>query len=141
MDKPDLAAGAGINTSRLSAFSWILASFSHRGGRASSLSPLLQLDPSHLTSLSVAALSVALAGTVSLLDHHRGRWPGAGRAASEITGYAPQGSVIANGLVPALPFFLLAGLLLFGRTETREQAGYGQSSSRSPRQRAPIALP
>ena len=33
-----------------------------------------------------------------------------------MTGYAPVGSVIGNGLVPALPFFLLVVLLLVGRS-------------------------
>jgi len=36
-------------------------------------------------------------------------------AASLLTGYAPVGSTIVNGLVPSLPFFLLAGMLLLGR--------------------------
>ncbi|MFO1186176.1 MAG: branched-chain amino acid ABC transporter permease [Alphaproteobacteria bacterium] len=41
---------------------------------------------------------------------------GLGVAASLITGYAPVGSVIGTGLVPALPFFLLVILLLSGRS-------------------------
>jgi branched-chain amino acid transport system permease protein len=39
-----------------------------------------------------------------------------GVAASLLTGYAPGGSVVGSGLVPALPFFLLVILLLVGRS-------------------------
>ena len=118
VDRPRLAAGAGINTTRLSAFSWILTSFL-TGAAGILLSPLLQLDPGIYTSLSVAALSVALAGRFRSLGVTTLAGLALGVLASEITGYAPQGSVIANGLVPALPFFLLAGLLLVGRTSLR----------------------
>lgn len=118
VDRPGLAAGAGINTVRLSAFSWILTSFL-TGAAGILLSPLLQLDPGIYTSLSVAALSVALAGRFRSLLVTTIAGLALGVLASEITGYAPQGSVIANGLVPALPFFLLAGLLLVGRTSLR----------------------
>ena len=129
VDRPGLAAGAGINTTRLSAFSWILAGFL-TGAAGILLSPLLQLDPSIYTSLSVAALSVALAGRFRSLTITTLAGLALGVLASEITGYAPQGSVIANGLVPALPFFLLAGLLIVGRTslKSRQDAGSGQTA-------------
>jgi branched-chain amino acid transport system permease protein len=118
VDRPRLAAGAGINTTRLSAFSWILTSFL-TGAAGILLSPLLQLDPGIYTELSVAALSVALAGRFRSLAITTLAGLLLGLLASEITGYAPQGSVIANGMVPALPFFLLAGLLIVGRTSLR----------------------
>jgi branched-chain amino acid transport system permease protein len=126
VDRPRLAAGAGINTIRLSAFSWILTSFL-TGAAGILLSPLLQLDPGIYTSLSVAALSVALAGRFRSLAVTTVAGLALGVLASEITGYAPQGSVIANGLVPALPFFLLAALLLVGRTslKARQDAAAG----------------
>lgn len=129
VDRPRLAAGAGINTTRLSAFSWILTGFL-TGAAGILLSPLLQLDPGIYTSLSVAALSVALAGRFRSLAITTLAGLALGVLSSEITGYAPQGSVIANGLVPALPFFLLAGLLLVGRTslKSRQDAGSGQTA-------------
>jgi branched-chain amino acid transport system permease protein len=115
VDKPNLAAGVGINTSRLSATSWVLSSFL-TGATGLLVSPLIQLDPSQYTALAVAALSVALVGRFRSLTITAIAGLGLGVAESLITGYGPVGSVIVNGLVPALPFFLLAALLLFGRT-------------------------
>ena len=115
VDKPDLAAGVGINTSRLSATSWILSSLL-TGAAGLLVSPLIQLDPSQFTALAVAALSVALVGRFRSLTITAIAGLCLGVAESLITGYGPVGSVIVNGLVPALPFFLLAALLLFGRT-------------------------
>jgi branched-chain amino acid transport system permease protein len=114
VDRPRLADGVGINTTRLSATAWILSSFL-TGAAGILLSPLIQLDPSIYTSLSVAALSLALAGRFTSLAITSLAGLGLGVASSLITGYAPVGSVIANGLVPALPFFLLAALLIVGR--------------------------
>ena len=115
VDRPRLADGVGINTKRLSATAWILSSFL-TGAAGILLSPLIQLDPSIYTSLSVAALSLALAGRFSSLAITSLAGLALGVVSSLITGYAPVGSVIANGLVPALPFFLLAILLIVGRT-------------------------
>jgi branched-chain amino acid transport system permease protein len=115
VDRPRLADGVGINTTRLSATAWILSSFL-TGAAGILLSPLIQLDPSIYTSLSVAALSLALAGRFTSLAITSLAGLGLGVVSSLITGYAPVGSVIANGLVPALPFFLLAALLIVGRT-------------------------
>src|SRR6185503_10280410 len=74
-----------------------------------------QLDAAQYTTLSVAALSVALVGRFRSLTITALAGVGLGVAASLITGYAPVGSVIGNGLVPALPFFLLV-VLLVGRS-------------------------
>jgi branched-chain amino acid transport system permease protein len=115
VDRPRLADGVGINTTRLSATAWILSSFL-TGAAGILLSPLIQLDPSIYTSLSVAALSLALAGRFRSLAITSLAGLALGVASSLLTGYAPPGSVIANGLVPALPFFLLAALLIVGRT-------------------------
>jgi branched-chain amino acid transport system permease protein len=115
VDRPRLADGVGINTTRLSATAWILSSFL-TGAAGILLSPLIQLDPSIYTSLSVAALSLALAGRFRSLAITSLAGLALGVVSSLLTGYAPPGSVIANGLVPALPFFLLAALLIVGRT-------------------------
>ena len=79
------------------------------------LSPLIQLDAAQYTTLSVAALSVALVGRFRSLTITAVAGISLGVAASLLTGYAPVGSVIGSGLVPALPFFLLVVLLLVGR--------------------------
>ncbi len=115
VDRPPLAEGVGINTTRLSAVAWIIAT-GMTGLAGILLSPLIQLDAAQYTTLSVAALSVALVGRFRSLAVTALAGVGLGVAASLITGYVPVGSVIGSGLVPALPFFLLVVLLLVGRS-------------------------
>ena len=115
VDRPPLAEGVGINTTRLGAVAWIIA-VAMTGVAGILLSPLIQLDAAQYTTLSVAALSVALVGRFRSLAITALAGVGLGVAASLLTGYAPVGSVIGTGLVPALPFFLLVILLLVGRS-------------------------
>ena len=110
-----LAEGVGINTTRFGAVAWIIA-LAMTGVAGILLSPLIQLDAAQYTTLSVAALSVALVGRFRSLTITALAGVGLGVAASLLTGYAPVGSVIGTGLVPALPFFLLVVLLLVGRS-------------------------
>ena len=134
VDRPALAEGVGINTTRLSAVAWIIAS-AMTGIAGILLSPLIQLDAAQYTTLSVAALSVALVGRFRSLAVTALAGVGLGVAASLITGYVPVGSVIGNGLVPALPFFLLVVLLLVGRSlagARQDAAGDAVSLSTSP---------
>jgi branched-chain amino acid transport system permease protein len=146
VDRAALAEGVGINTTRLSAMTWIIAS-AMTGVAGILLSPLIQLDASQFTTLSVAALSVALVGRFRSLGITALAGVGLGVAASLITGYAPVGSVIGNGLVPALPFFLLVVLLLVGRSlggvrqdaaadVVRLASGPSDERRRAPRRRA-----
>jgi branched-chain amino acid transport system permease protein len=124
VDRPDLSEGVGINTTRMGAVAWIIA-LAMTGVAGILISPLIQLDAAQYTTLSVAALSVALVGRFRSLTMTAVAGIGLGVAASLITGYAPVGSVIGNGLVPALPFFLLVILLLVGRSlgRVRQDAG------------------
>jgi branched-subunit amino acid ABC-type transport system permease component len=115
VDRPPLAEGVGINTTRFGAAAWIIA-LAMTGVAGILLSPLIQLDAAQYTTLSVAALSVALVGRFRSLTITALAGVGLGVVASLMTGYAPVGSVIGNGLVPALPFFLLVVLLLVGRS-------------------------
>jgi branched-subunit amino acid ABC-type transport system permease component len=114
VDRPKLAEGVGINTTRFGAVAWIIA-LGMTGVAGMLLSPLIQLDAAQYTTLSVAALSVALVGRFRSLTITAVAGISLGVAASLLTGYAPVGSVIGSGLVPALPFFLLVILLLVGR--------------------------
>ena len=100
VDRPPLAEGVGINTTRLGAVAWIIA-VAMTGVAGILLSPLIQLDAAQYTTLSVAALSVALVGRFRSLTITALAGVGLGVAASLLTGYAPVGSVIGNGLVPA----------------------------------------
>ena len=138
VDRPPLAEGVGINTTRFGAVAWIIAS-AMTGVAGILLSPLIQLDAAQYTTLSVAALSVALVGRFRSLIVTALAGLGLGVAASLITGYAPVGSIIGNGLVPALPFFLLVVLLLVGRSlggarqdAAAEPAPVPRAPSRSP---------
>jgi branched-chain amino acid transport system permease protein len=115
VDRPRLAQGVGINTGKTSAMAWILSSLL-TGAVGILISPLIQLDEAQYTSLAVAALSVALVGRFRSLAVTALAGICLGLASSLITGYAPIGSDVLNGLVPALPFFLLVGLLLLQRT-------------------------
>jgi branched-chain amino acid transport system permease protein len=89
------------------------------------LNPLIQLDAAQYTTLSVAALSVALVGRFRSLGVTALAGIALGIVSSLMTGYAPVGSIIGSGMVPALPFFLLLVLLLVGRSlgGTRRDSG------------------
>ena len=78
VDRPRLAEGVGINTTRLSAIAWIIAS-AMTGVAGLLLSPLIQLDAAQYTTLSVAALSVALVGRFRSLTITALAGVGAGR--------------------------------------------------------------
>jgi branched-chain amino acid transport system permease protein len=114
VDRSLLAETRGISTLRTSAISWIVATMM-TGMAGILLSPLITLDPAQYSQLTVAALGVALVGRFRNLLPTAAAGLGLGVAASLLTGYAPAGSLIGNGLVPSLPFFLLAGMLLIGR--------------------------
>ena len=124
VDRPAIAEGVGINTTRLSAITWMLAS-AMTGIAGLLLNPLIQLDAAQYTTLSVAALSVALVGRFRSLGVTALAGIALGIVASLMTGYAPVGSVLGSGFVPALPFFLLLVLLLVGRSlgGTRRDSG------------------
>lgn len=124
VDRPRLAQGVGINTNKTSAMAWALSGLL-TGVVGVLISPLIQLDETQYTSLAVAALSVALVGKFRSLALTALAGISLGLLSSLITGYAPGGSDLLNGLVPTLPFFLFVGLLLFQRTNwaTRRDVG------------------
>lgn len=113
VDRPLLAQGRGINTSMVSAVSWVLAGLLIGVG-AILLSPLINLDAGQYTELTVAALAVALVGRFRNLIATAVSGLGLGVATSLLIGYAPQGNTLLQDLAPALPFFLLTILLLLG---------------------------
>jgi branched-chain amino acid transport system permease protein len=113
VDRPLLAEGRGINTSVVSATSWVLAGLLIGIG-AVLLSPLISLDSGQYTELVVIALSVALVGRFRNLVATTVSGLVLGVATSLLIGYAPQGNTLIQGLAPSLPFFLLTILLLLG---------------------------
>ena len=113
VDRPLLAQGRGINTSVVSAASWVLAGLLIGIG-AVLLSPLISLDSGQYTELVVIALSVALVGRFRNLVATAVSGLLLGVATSLLIGYAPQSNTLIQGLAPSLPFFLLTILLLLG---------------------------
>lgn len=111
--RPVLAQTTGINTRRVSAASWVLAG-TFTGLAGILVAPLTQLAASDYTSLTVAALGVALIGRFQRLIPTVAGGVALGLATSFITGYAPSSNQIFSYIAPSLPFFLLAALLLAG---------------------------
>ncbi len=106
VDRPLLAQGRGINTNMVSAISWALAGLLIGIG-AILLSPIITLDSGQYTELTVAALSVALVGRFRNLIATSIAGLALGVTYSLLIGYAPQGSMLIQGIAPSLPFFLL----------------------------------
>jgi branched-chain amino acid transport system permease protein len=139
VDRPLLAEGRGINTSVVSAASWVLAGLLIGIG-AVLLSPLISLDSSQYTELVVIALSVALVGRFRNLVATAVSGLLLGVATSLLIGYAPQGNTLIQGLAPSLPFFLLTILLLLGWSPvtTRRDTVQAQANKRLGRRVRPV---
>jgi branched-chain amino acid transport system permease protein len=139
VDRPLLAEGRGINTSVVSAASWVLAGLLIGIG-AVLLSPLISLDSGQYTELVVIALSVALVGRFRNLVATAVSGLLLGVATSLLIGYAPQGNTLIQGLAPSLPFFLLTILLLLGWSPvtTRRDTVEAQANKRLGRRVRPL---
>ena len=139
VDRPLLAEGRGINTSVVSAASWVLAGLLIGIG-AVLLSPLISLDSGQYTELVVIALSVALVGRFRNLIATAVSGLLLGVATSLLIGYAPQGNTLIQGLAPSLPFFLLTILLLLGWSPvtTRRDTVQAQANKRLGRRVRPV---
>jgi len=142
VDRPLLAEGRGINTSVVSAASWVLAGLLIGIG-AVLLSPLISLDSGQYTELVVIALSVALVGRFRNLIATAVSGLLLGVATSLLIGYAPQGNTLIQGLAPSLPFFLLTVLLLLGWSPvtTRRDTVQAQANKRLGRRVRPVTAP
>jgi branched-chain amino acid transport system permease protein len=139
VDRPLLAEGRGINTSVVSAASWVLAGLLIGIG-AVLLSPLISLDSGQYTELVVIALSVALVGRFRNLVATAVSGLLLGVATSLLIGYAPQSNTLIQGLAPSLPFFLLTILLLLGWSPvtTRRDTVQAQANKRLGRRVRPV---
>jgi branched-subunit amino acid ABC-type transport system permease component len=106
----------GINAPRVAAGAWALSSA--LAGLAgvlflpltASLSPT---DPLQFTSLLVAGLTAAAVASMRSLPIALAAAIGLGIVENLLTGYLPSGGVIAQTVVPAFPFVVLVGTLLF----------------------------
>jgi branched-chain amino acid transport system permease protein len=115
VDRPVLAQARGVSPNSVGAASWVLASTLVAFG-AVLLDPLEPLDPGVYTTLTIAALSVALVGRFRYLVGTVIGGLALGIVESVVTGEAPSGSELLTSLGPAMPFFLLTVLLLLGRS-------------------------
>jgi branched-chain amino acid transport system permease protein len=133
VDRPVLAQARGVSPNTVGAASWILASTLVAFG-AVLLDPLENLDPGVYTTLTIAALSVALVGRFRYLLGTVAGGLALGVVESIVTGEAPSGSELLTSLGPAMPFFLLTILLLLGRSPatTRRDAVEAAAPARRP---------
>jgi branched-chain amino acid transport system permease protein len=115
VDRPVLAQARGVSPNSVGAASWVLASTLVAFG-AVLLDPLESLDPGVYTTLTIAALSVALVGRFRYLLGTVVGGLALGVVESIVTGEAPSGNQLLTSLGPAMPFFLLTILLLLGRS-------------------------
>jgi branched-chain amino acid transport system permease protein len=115
VDRPVLAQARGVSPNAVGAAAWILSSTLVAFG-AVLLGPLEPLDPGVYTTLTIAALSVALVGRFRYLLGTVAGGLLLGVVESIVIGEAPSGSQLLTSLGPAMPFFLLTVLLLIGRS-------------------------
>ncbi len=112
VESPRMTELAGIDADRVGAFAWILSSF-FAGLAGVLLAPLYaQLSASNFTDLLVAAIAAAAIGGFSSLSLTLAGGIGLGLAQEILSGYLPSGTILSSGLRPALPFIVLAVLLV-----------------------------
>ena len=122
VESPRMTALAGINSDRVSAFSWMLSSL-FAGLAGVLMAPLFaQLSANNFTILLVAAIAAAAFARLTSIPMALLGGLLLGILQGILAGYLPLNSVIANGLRPSLPFVLLFLLLLFwpGLRQQRE---------------------
>jgi branched-subunit amino acid ABC-type transport system permease component len=113
VESPRMTALAGINSDRVSAFSWMLSSL-FAGLAGVLMAPLFtQLSANNFTILLVAAIAAAAFARLTSIPMALLGGLLLGILQGILAGYLPLNSVIANGLRPSLPFVLLFLLLLF----------------------------
>src|SRR6478735_739169 len=113
VESPRMTALAGINSDRVSAFSWMLSSL-FAGLAGVLMAPLFtQLAATNFTILLVAAIAAAAFARLTSIPMALLGGLLLGILQGILAGYLPLNSVLANGLRPSLPFVLLFLLLLF----------------------------
>ena len=122
VESPRMTALAGINSDRVSVFSWMLSSL-FAGLAGVLMAPLFtQLAANNFTILLVAAIAAAAFARLTSIPMALLGGLLLGILQGILAGYLPLNSVLANGLRPSLPFVLLFLLLLFwpGLRQQRE---------------------
>ncbi|MBA3304043.1 MAG: ABC transporter permease [Acidimicrobiia bacterium] len=122
VESPRMVELAGINADRVGTAAWVLSSFI-AGLAGLLLAPLFgNIDQITFTILIVAATAAAAFGRLSSLPLTLAGGLVLGVAQQVLGGQLPLDSVLARGLRPSLPFFMLFLLLLFwpGLRRSRE---------------------
>jgi branched-chain amino acid transport system permease protein len=122
VESPRMTELAGINSDRVSGFSWMLSSL-FAGLAGVLLAPLFaQVSDQNFTILLIAAVAAAAFGRLTSIPMAFLGGILLGIAQGLLGGYLPLDSTLAQGLRPSLPFAALFLLLLFlpGLRQRRE---------------------
>ena len=113
VESPRMTELNGVNADRVSSFSWMLSSFL-AGLAGVLLAPLFaQVEANGFFTLLVAAVAAAAFGGLSSIPLTFAGGIALGVLQQVLAGYLPSGSILSQGLRPALPFVVLFLLLLF----------------------------
>lgn len=125
VESPRMTELAGINADRISTFAWMLSSL-FAGLAGVLLAPLFsQVNNENFLFLLIAAMAAAAFGSLQSIPMTLLGGIGLGIGYQLLYQWLPRGSILSQGLRPALPFAALFLLLLFwpglrGRRETTD---------------------
>ncbi|MGO8876279.1 MAG: ABC transporter permease [Acidimicrobiales bacterium] len=112
-ESPRMVSLAGVNAEATGMASWMLSSFL-AGLAGVLLAPALEgLQSTNFTTLLVAAVAAAAAGSLRSLPWTFFGGILLGVAEELLSGYLPSGQILSSGLRPGFPFVVLLGLLVF----------------------------
>ncbi|HEX4540628.1 MAG TPA: ABC transporter permease [Acidimicrobiales bacterium] len=113
VESPRMVELAGINSSRISSFAWMLSSFLAALAGVLLAPYYANVDPLNFISLLVAAIAAAVFAGLASLPLALAGGLLLGIFQQVLTGYLPLNSILATGLRPSFPFVVLVLLLLF----------------------------
>jgi branched-chain amino acid transport system permease protein len=116
VDDRTLAEMNGVNTARVTSFSWALGC-SLAGLAAILVAPSLTLNIEALSILVVSTYAAAIVGRLASLPMTFVGSLGLGLLASYVVGYLPSTNQVVQGLGPAMPFIVLLVALVVLRSD------------------------
>jgi branched-chain amino acid transport system permease protein len=116
VDDRTLAEMNGINTARVTSFSWALGC-SLAGLAAILVAPSITLNIDALSILVVSTYAAAIVGRLASLPLTFAGAIGLGLLASYVVGYLPSTNQVVQGLGPAMPFIVLLVALILLRSD------------------------
>jgi branched-chain amino acid transport system permease protein len=122
VDSPRAAAGAGINTTAMTAGSWMVGcALAGLAGVLLSPSHILGLSETQFTLLLVASFAAAVVGRLTSLPLTFAGAMLIGLLQGLSKDFLPSSGVLAEGLQPSIPFIVMLVFLLVYRGLGREQ--------------------